>query len=619
MRIYEVITSTDLPPLPEFLRNWINEQASDTTPEKKIIEGRIPDGRRDNTLTSIGGTLRNRGADEEEIYQSLGVFNNTRCDPPLKQNELRKIAQSLMRYAPGKVPKHLLQDQPPPTSNLEDWPDPQALPINLHPVSPLSIDMIPTPLQAWLIDIANRAQCPIEFAVVAALIAVATVIGKKVTIRPKRKDDWTVVVNLWGGVVGRPGILKTPAMTEGLKPLTRLVMESKEKFRIELLSHKLNLQKQKHDQKVLEQEIKKAVKEGKSTDELRAKLASCDAREPTEKRYIVNDSTVEKIGEILNRTPNGLLLFRDELTGFLKVLDSSGHEADKAFYLEAWSGNGDFTYDRITRGTVYIKSVIVSILGGIQPGPLSQYLRSAMSGGTGDDGLLQRFQLMVYPDVPKNWQNVDEWPNKAARDNVFQLFKKLDNLDPTDVGAIIDDYGNDFYLRFSNEAQEFFDDWREKLERRLRDGTEDHPALESHLSKYRSLMPSLALISHLLDAVSGRTKEQSVTLKSAELAVGWCDFLFEHAKRIYGLAINAEADLARVIIRHIRKGELPNPFTARDVYSHHWSGLTNAKEVAEPLALLEDFGWILSFNLQTGGRPTTQYFINPKVDQTGEG
>jgi hypothetical protein len=618
MKVDQVKSSADLAPMPDFLRNWPDAQASGEASKTKTFEARIPEGWRNDTLASFGGMLRNRGLGEQEMIPMLEVFNQSRLDPPVSRKEIEDVARSMMRYPPGQVPKHILHAVPPPTSNSEDWEDLQPLPVNLHPVPPLSIDLIPAPLQAWLIDIANRAQCPLEFAVVAALIALATVIGKTVTIRPKRKDDWTVVVNLWGGVVGRPGILKTPAMTEGLKPLTRLVMDAKNRYQIELLEHKLNLQKQKHDQKVIEQQIKKAVKEGKSTDELRAKMASCEAKEPTEKRYIVNDSTVEKIGELLNRMTNGLLLFRDELTGFLKVLDSAGHEADKAFYLEAWSGLGDFTYDRITRGTVYIKSVIVSILGGIQPGPLSQYLRSAMSGGTGDDGLIQRFQLMVYPNVPKDWHNVDEWPDKTARDNVFQLFKKLDSLDPTSVGAIIDDYGSDFFLRFSNEAQEYFDDWREKIERRLREGSEDHPALESHLSKYRSLMPSLALISHLLDAVSGRTTEQAVTLKSAKLAVGWCDFLFEHAKRIYGLAISAEADLARVIIRHIRRGELQNPFTARDIYSHHWSGLTNAKDVAEPLALLEDFGWIRSYSLPTGGRPTTQYFINPKVDMMNE-
>ena len=42
---------------------------------------------------------------------------------------------------------------------------------------------------------------------------------------------------------------------------------------------------------------------------------------------MVNDSTVEKLGELLNENPNGLLVFRDELTGFLRQLDRDGHES----------------------------------------------------------------------------------------------------------------------------------------------------------------------------------------------------------------------------------------------------------------------------------------------------
>ena len=57
--------------------------------------------------------------------------------------------------------------------------------------------MIPGPLRAWLADIAERVGCPLEFPAAGALVALAIVVGSKVAIRPKRKDDWTVVPNLW--------------------------------------------------------------------------------------------------------------------------------------------------------------------------------------------------------------------------------------------------------------------------------------------------------------------------------------------------------------------------------------------------------------------------------------
>jgi len=111
------------------------------------------------------------------------------------------------------------------------------------------------------------------------------------------------------------------------------------------------------------------------------------------------------LGEILNENPHGILLFRDELNGFFRTLERQGHEADRAFYLECWNGDNSFTYDRIGRGTLHIAGACLSILGSIQPGPLADIVRGLR--GIGDDGLLQRFQLAVWPDASPEWQNID--------------------------------------------------------------------------------------------------------------------------------------------------------------------------------------------------------------------
>jgi Protein of unknown function (DUF3987) len=102
------------------------------------------------------------------------------------------------------------------------------------------------------------------------------------------------------------------------------------------------------------------------------------------------------------------------VSGFLHTMDRPGHEDDRAFYCEAWNGTGAYTYDRIGRGTLHIRAACVSVLGGIQPGPLERYLRDVF-GGRGDDGLIQRFQLAVWPDVAGRWQNVDRYPSTPRR------------------------------------------------------------------------------------------------------------------------------------------------------------------------------------------------------------
>ena len=49
-------------------------------------------------------------------------------------------------------------------------------------------------------------------------------------VAPKQHDDWRVVPNLWGLIVGRPGVMKSPALGEVLKPLHRLESTEREQW-----------------------------------------------------------------------------------------------------------------------------------------------------------------------------------------------------------------------------------------------------------------------------------------------------------------------------------------------------------------------------------------------------
>ena len=97
--------------------------------------------------------------------------------------------------------------------------------------------------------------------------------------------------------------------------------------------------------------------------------------------------------------------------------------------------------------------------------------------------------MLVWPDAPKIWKNIDRTPNLVAREQAFQVFRQLDAFVPFE--PLLNGAFETYKLRFAPEAQRLFNEWRTCLEQRLRNG-ELGPALESHLAKYRSLMPSLA-------------------------------------------------------------------------------------------------------------------------------
>jgi hypothetical protein len=63
----------------------------------------IEKGSRNGTLAAIGGATRNLGFNAEDIYALLSSKNEKQCSPPLPDDEIRTIANSVARYEPAKT------------------------------------------------------------------------------------------------------------------------------------------------------------------------------------------------------------------------------------------------------------------------------------------------------------------------------------------------------------------------------------------------------------------------------------------------------------------------------------------------------------------------------------
>jgi putative DNA primase/helicase len=472
--------------------------------------------------------------------------------------------------------------------------------------------MLPEKVRPWVKDVCERMQCPPDYVGVSVMGALGSVIGRRVTVRPQRADDWSVVANQWPLCIGRPGVMKSPAMEEALLPVKTLAAAAREQFNLAKAEHDMKLAAAKARSKNADKEAAKILAKNKSAD-VSYLFESENIEEPTLKRYVTTNVSVEALGVLLQQNPNGLLVHRDEMLSLLDRLDEEGHADERGLYLTGWNGNSAYTFDRIGRGLdLHVDAVCLSMLGGTQPGRISQYLVQVRRGGRGDDGLIQRFGLMVWPDIPASWTNVDRKPDRQARDAAFRAFQTLDGLDwrvigaKRDFGSTGDEEGVP-YLRLSMEANERFVAWRTQLERRLRlDGM--HPALESHLAKYRKLVPGLALIGHLTNDGTGEVSDAAV-----EKALKWATYLETHAARTYASTTIASADAARAIVAKIRSGHLKEQFGSREVWRPQWSLLTDRDTVHAALQLLVDYDWLGVKTVTTGGRSATVYTVNPKV------
>jgi hypothetical protein len=510
-------------------------------------------------------------------------------------------------------------NNPPP----DGWPTREPINAELKPVPPFDPALLPEALRPWIMDEAERMPCPPDYIAAAAIVMISSIVGARCGVRPKSHDSWTVVPNLWGGVVGLPSTKKSPAIGAAMKPLGRLIEIIQKSHEHELHEHAIK--KAIHDAKVKAMEarfnaaVKAAAKGGKCEDPEGAARALQELRAeepapPIVPRFKTNDSTVEKLGELLRDNPRGLLNVRDELVGLMASWEREGREGDRAFFLEAYNGDQSFDTDRIGRGHIHIPNLCLSLFGGIQPDKLIAYLEMA-TGALDNDGMLQRFQVLVYPDHRK-WEWRDEPPDPDARERAYETIAGLVNFNPVAWGATpAGQYDKFPAFRFADDAQQTFIEWSIELhDRRIRD--ESDPLVQQHLSKYDKLFPALALLFHLIDCTAHAVRGP-ITRTCAIRAAGWCEYLEAHARRCYGLLKDSGLRSAQALARNLERGELKNGFTAREVRRHQWTGLKTERSVETAIEWVEDCGWVRRMRPPFGqvGRPTTRYEIHP--DLTG--
>lgn len=147
-------------------------------------------------------------------------------------------------------------------------------------------------------------------------VAAAMLIGRKVVIRPKRHDDWQVGLNLFGLCVGRPSLMKSPAIQEALSYLTRFEIEARKRHADDVAAQEAHKALAEATRKVMASRLRKAISRGEDREDLAAQLARDDDGAPVRQRFLVTNTTVEKLGVILNENPNGVLIYCDEVVGW---------------------------------------------------------------------------------------------------------------------------------------------------------------------------------------------------------------------------------------------------------------------------------------------------------------
>ncbi|HEY2119589.1 MAG TPA: YfjI family protein [Candidatus Acidoferrum sp.] len=484
-----------------------------------------------------------------------------------------------------------------------DWSIPQKIAgVERPKVDQFKPEFLPECLRPMCVDVAHRMSVPLDFTGIGLTVALASAVNRRAFVYPKKNDKiWKEPLNLWGGIIARPGMRKTPTTNSLFAPLTEVERSWMEE-------NKQRMQEYNRELVDSEREKRSRKKRGEADFDVQK------PEKPPQKRLIVNDATPEALHQVMSENPRGVLVLRDELAGWCAELEKAGRETQRTFYLTAWNGKEFFTLDRIERGSVGAFACL-SMFGGVQPDILKEFMMKD-NGKSLKDGLMQRLQLLVWPDDLKS-KNVDQAPNLEAVSQVERVLKFL---------ADTPEYK--FHFHFNDDAQPVFDKWLDDLTVMIAE--EPDSTKGSHFEKYSGLMPKLAALFQLADMsvpwsenmsnTNGLTAvDYTIDVQHTQQAIEFCAYLKTHALRIYhtkSTPQRAIEDLAGVVISEkFNLVDYPDGFTLRDVYKLGRALLT-AETSQDAIDSLVAIGWLRLASDGTtskGGRPTGRYICNPKL------
>jgi hypothetical protein len=453
---------------------------------------------------------------------------------------------------------------------------------------PFPTDVLPEPVLGYVRNGAKALGCDESYVALPLLSALAAAIGN--SRRIKLKESWCEPAILWTAIVGESGTLKSPALALAIRPL---------RDRQEAAFGQ-------HEAAMAQYEKDLAAYEDRKRDKRTRVLGSDKPKEPVAVRYYCSDVTVEAMAGLLRHAPRGLLLMRDELSGWVRGFDAYKNRKgnDAAGWLELHRA-GTLMVDRKsgTARTIHVPMASVSVCGGIQPQILSQALGTEHF----ENGLAARLLLAMPPRVAKRWTEED-----VDREVVEELEGVFDGLlemamapsatgGSTPVDVPLTESGKAAWVAFYNEHAAEQD----------RIGGGDLAAAWSKLEGYAA---RLALVVHCVWAAGGGPGLEgagAVDARSVAAGVAMVRWFGAEAARIYAVLKEGDEEreqrrLAEMV--RARGGRI----TARELMHGCRAFRGSAESARAELQELVDLGWGSWEQVaptENGGRPSEVFVL----------
>jgi hypothetical protein len=464
-------------------------------------------------------------------------------------------------------------------------PDMETPMVRSYRWQPFPVDVLPPACRRFVRETAEALGVDASYVALPALAVLAGAVGN--TRRIALSRSWTAPAVLWPVIVGESGTLKGPV----LKAATRPAMKRQRKA---LDAHKTAMSVYESEA----EDHKAALKAWKTGGRDKGEPAPVAPERPPLERCIVSDVTVEALADRLQDNPRGLLLAREELSGWLGSFNAykSGKGADEAHWLTMFDAV-TLVVDRKSteRPTIFVPRAAVSLTGGIQPGILRRMLTQEYQ----ESGMAARLLMTMPPRRAKRWtdREVSRLTEQAFGDvyaNLWTLAPVLDDgeLHPLD-------------LPLSAEALLL---WVDFVNQHGREAVELTGALAAAWSKLEGYAARLALVVELAGwAESPRGDGRGpaeVSAESVRAGIALVEWAGNETRRIYSmLAEDGEERTIREVLELVeRRG---GSITARELQqAKHFGTSEEAEEVLHQMVAASLGQWVEMPPGPRGGRPS---------------
>ena len=460
-----------------------------------------------------------------------------------------------------------------------------------EPFQPFPVDALPDRMRVFVESVAAATGTDAAFAALAALVVVAGCIGNRVAALVK--PGWTEPAILWGVLVGRSGTTKSPVLKLVTRALIDVFKAARRAFADAMKEHLREVER--HDVRLAE--WKRSQRTGPPTD------PPDEPERPTERRLLVSDITVEKLGELLEQNPLGLLLVRDELAAWVGAFDRyapGGKGSDQPAWLSMHDA-APVTIDRKSgKGTYFVARAAVSVLGSIQPGTLLRIFGAAER----EAGLLARVLLAYPPDRPALWTEA------ALPDDVEAHWQSLlETL--LALPAAVDEQGDTRprLIPIGEEAKSLWIEWHDQHARELMDISDDD--LAAHYAKLKGACARIALLFACVEVAAGGGAAACISADSMRRAIAVVEWFKSEGRRVYAILRESEKQrVDRQLVEWIeRRG---GTVTVRDLthnLSQYRGRADAAKADLDALAKAGRGVWEHPAPGQKGGRPSPRFVL----------